>query len=297
MDRPSNPLIAYSGAILAIGFLSGMDGAMKSVSLAYGAISALTWRAVIALPVVALAYFLTRKARPSRIAMRYHLIRGTLMLPMSFTFFWGLQYVPMAQAIALAFVAPLIALVLAGPLLGERIGRKIVAGSLLAFVGVLTIFFGQAQADLGHDALLGSFSILFSATLYAFNILLMRQQSQSAGPLEIAYHYFVIAVIGFGIVAIINGWPPFPREELLALVLATILSIIGMLGLAWAYARAGAAYLSTSEYSGFIWAAVFGWLIFAEIPSPFTVIGAVLIIAGCWMAARGEDIEHPMETA
>ena len=294
---PQRPLLAFAVAIVAVGFLSAMDAAMKSVSLANGALSALSWRALIATPVVGAAYLLTRRVRPSRTAMRYHVMRGTLMVPMSLTFFWGLTYVPIAQAIALAFIAPLLALILAGPLLKESIGPRIVAGSLLAFIGVVTIFIGQARADLGREALLGSLSILVSATLYAFNIVLMRRQSQSAEPLEIVFFYFAIAGTGFWLVALFAGIPAFPTDELVPLLLATLLAIAGMLGLAWAYARAGAGYLSTSEYSGFLWAALFGFLVFGEVPSLWTLAGATAIIAGCWVAARPERTPHPMEAA
>lgn len=297
MDRGSSPVAAFAGAVVAVGFLSAMDAAMKSVSLEYGALSALAWRALIAVPVVGAAYLLFRTRPPSGKALRYHLIRGTLMVPMSLTFFWGLTHVPIAQAIALAFIAPLIAMMLAGPLLNESIGPRIVAGSLLAFAGVIIIFVGQAQADLGRPALLGSISILCSAFLYAFNILLMRRQSQSAEPLEIVFFYFAIAGIGFWLVALPFGLPPFPQRELLPLLLATFLAICGMLGLAWAYARAGAGYLSTSEYSGFLWAALFGFLFFREVPSLWTLAGAGAIIAGCLTAARPERVKHPLEAA
>ncbi len=291
------PIVAFAVALLAIGALSAMDAAMKSVTLEYGAFGALAWRALIGTPIVGAAYLLTRPRAPSRMSLRYHLIRGVLMVPMSLTFFWGLARVPIAQAIALAFIAPLIALILAGPLLKESIGPRIVAGSLLAFLGVLTIFVGQAQADLGRDAVLGSLSILCSAVLYAFNILLMRRQSQSAGALEIAFFYFAIAGAGFWLVAIPLGAPPFPERELIPLLLATLLAFCGMLGLAWAYARAGAAYLSASEYSGFLWAALFGFLFFGEVPSSWTLAGAIAIIGGCWVAARPERVPHPLEAA
>ena len=82
---------------------------------------------------------------------------------MAMLFFWGLALVPLAQAIALAFIAPLIALFLAAIVLGESIPRRTVAASLIAFAGVLLIFIGQAQADLGREALLGSLAILASA--------------------------------------------------------------------------------------------------------------------------------------
>ncbi len=298
MSERSSPLAAYAGAIVAVGFLSAMDAAMKSLSLDHGALSALAWRALLAVPPVGLVYFLTRKGRPSRAAMRYHLFRGALMVPMSFTFFWGLTFVPMAQAIALAFVAPLAALILAGPVLGERVGPRVWAGSVLAFVGVATILVGQARLDLGRDALLGALSILLSALLYAVNILVMRKQSQNAAPWEIAFFYFAVAGAGFWAVALATGLPPFPTERWPTLVIATALSISGMLGLAWAYARAGAAYLSTSEYSGFLWAAVIGYLVFREVPSQWTLAGAVAIVSGTIIAARSHHSDEPgMELA
>ena len=116
------------------------------------------------------------------------------MAPMAVLFFWGLARVPMAQAVALTFIAPLIALVLAGLILKEPIGKRTVGGSLAAFAGVVVIFFGQAQADLGRAALLGSAAILSSALIYAFNIIVMRRQAQHAGPVEIAF--FQNLVIG-----------------------------------------------------------------------------------------------------
>ena len=53
---------------------------------------------------------------------------------------------------------------------------------------------------------------------------------------------------------------------------------------------------SRDTAGGFVWAAIFGWLVFREVPSPFTLAGAVLIVGGCWIAARA--VEHPaLETA
>ncbi len=259
---------------------------MKTVSLDYGAYAALAWRTVIATPLLAIPYFLWRNGPPSARSMRFHLLRGTMMVPMSYTFFFGLVYVPMAQAIALAFVSPLFSLWLARVLLKEEVGRSVLSGSILAFCGVSLIFFGQAQADLGREALLGSLSILVSAILYAFNIILMRQQSQEAGPIEVAFYYFAVSGLGFWLVALVVGAPPLPRGTPVAMGLATLLSICGMMGLAWAYARAEASYLSTSEYSGFLWGAFFGFVVFDEVPSGWTVLGGAFIVAGSWIAAR-----------
>jgi S-adenosylmethionine uptake transporter len=294
VERPADlPVAAFVVAVFGVGALSAMDAAMKALSLASGAFAALAWRSVLAALLVSLPYFLLRKARPSPAAMRLHVMRGVIMIPMSFLFFWGLARVPIAQAIALAFVAPLIALGLAAAILREHIGPKMLGGAALAFAGVLLILVGQARADLGRDALLGSAAILGSALLYAFNIILMRQQALQAKPLEIAFFQFTIGAAGFWLVALVMGLPAFPTGEEGSLAAATILSILGMLLLAWAYARAGAAYLATSEYSGFLWAMLFGWIFFSEGVSLFTLAGAALIVGGCLMAARRPEDASP----
>lgn len=289
--RPSTPLGAFAIAIAGIGALSAMDAVMKALTLAIGAFPTMAWRSVVATALMAVVYLPLRTGWPDRPTMRLHLMRAAVMVPMGLCFFWGLARVPMAQAIALTFIAPLLSLFLAAILIGETIGKRTVTGSAIAFAGVLLIFFGQARADLGRDALLGSASILVSAALYAFNIVLMRRQAQAAGPVEIAFFQFLLTGIGYWLAALAMGMPPFPHGQLMPLLGASLLAIAGMLLLAAAYARAGAAYLSSSEYSGFLWAALFGWIVFAEPVSPFTAAGAVLIVGGCWIAAR--TVDHP----
>ena len=66
-----------------------------------------------------------------------------------------------------------------------------------------------------------------------------------------------------------------------------------MLLLSWAYARAEASYLAATEYTAFLWAALFGWLIFDEPLSPFTLAGAAMIVAGCILAARRPEEASP----
>ena len=293
MSAPHNPVPAYLVGILGIALFSIMDMVMKGLTLAIGTYATLLWRSLIGIGLAAIPYLATRNPWPKGTALRLHLLRGAMMVPMAILFFWGLARVPMAQAVALTFIAPLIALVLAAVILKEPIGRRTVGGSLAAFAGVIVIFIGQAQADLGPAALLGSFAILGSAVIYAFNIIVMRRQAQNAGPVEIAF--FQNVVIGVVLVAAIPvmGQPPLPTGHWAELLLAAALSIGSLMLLGWAYARAGAAYLSTTEYSSFLWAIVLGWWAFGETVSLFTLAGAALIVGGCLHAARTRKLEHP----
>lgn len=282
----SAPTLAFAVATLGIAVFSGMDAVMKALVLAIGAYSAMLWRSFIGVTLAGALYAPSFKGWPSASVLRLHILRGVLTTFMGLLFFWGIGQVPLAQAIALAFIAPLIALYLAAVLLGETIGRRTLQASALAFAGVLVIFAGQAQADLGRDALLGSLAILLSAVLYAVNIILMRRQSLAAGSLEIAFfqNLTVSAVLLLALPLIGTALPLAGQWP--ALLFAAILSTASLLLLSWAYARAEASFLAATEYTAFLWAALLGWLVFGETLSLLTTLGAGLIVAGCLLAVR-----------
>ena len=293
MSAPHSPVPAYAAAVLGIALFSIMDMVMKGLTLAIGTFPTLLWRSLIGILLAAVPFLLSRNPWPRGVALRLHLLRGTMMVPMAILFFWGLARVPMAQAVALTFIAPLIALVLAAAILKEPIGKRTAGGSLAAFAGVIIIFIGQAQADLGPAALLGSFAILGSAVIYAFNIIVMRRQAQHAGPIEIAFFQNLVIGAVLFLWAAVDGAPPLPTGHWGELLLAAGLAIGSLMLLGWGYARAGAAYLSTTEYTAFLWAMLLGWLRFGEHVSLFTLLGASLIVAGCLVAARTRKGEHP----
>lgn len=279
--------------IVAIALFSGMDAVMKALVIAIGTYATMLWRNLVGLLLSGPIYALRRSGWPTRAALRLHLARGLLSTVMGFLFFWGIGRVPLAQGVALAFIAPLLALYLAAFLLHERIGGRTLAGSFVAFGGILLIFIGEARSDLGREALTGSIAVLASAICYALNIILMRRQSLAAEPAEIAFFtnltvcaalLMALPFIGAAVPAAAH-WP--------WLVFAAVLAISSSLLLSWAYARAPASYLATTEFSAFLWAALFGWLVFRETLAPLTLAGAALIVAGCILAARSPQEASP----
>ncbi len=294
MTRPQHsPMIPFLVGVLGIALFSGMDAVMKGLVLAIGTLTTMFWRNLVGIGLSGALYLPRRVGWPSRKVMSVHLQRGVVSAAMGFLFFWGIGRVPLAQAIALAFIAPLIALYLAAVLLKETVGPRAIGASLIAFAGVVIIFVGQARADLGREALIGSFAILVSAALYAVNIILMRRQALVAEPLEIAFFQSLIVTVILALCIPLFGMPVPPLGQWPWLLLAAILAISSMLLLAWAYARANASYLATTEYTAFLWAAALGWLVFAEPLSLLTLAGASLIVAGCLVAARAGKVEHP----
>ena len=266
-----------------------MDALMKGLSLSIGTYNALLWRTLAGAAIGGAVFFGRRMPWPGPEAMRLHLKRGILGAVIAVFFFWGLARVPMAQAIALAFISPIIALYLAAVLLGERIAKGAIFASLFGFAGVVVILAGQAEAELGQEAMLGSASILIAACCYAYNIILMRQQAQAAGPVEIAFFISVIMTTCFLLAAPFMAVLP-PAGEWPEIGLAAVLALLSLLLLAWAYARTEAQYLAPVEYTGFVWAALFGYLIFAEEVAPLTYAGATMIVAACLVAARQKPV-------
>jgi S-adenosylmethionine uptake transporter len=288
------PVQAFLVGVLGIALFAGMDAVMKGLVLAIGTIATMFWRNLTGIGLSGLLYLPRRKGWPSRSTMRIHLARGLLSAGMGFLFFWGLGRVPLAQAVALAFISPLIALYLASLMLHETIGRKTVGASLIAFAGVVVIFIGQARADLGREALIGSLAILVSAALYALNIIIMRRQALIAAPLEIAFFQSLIVTTVLLPVILLIGIQVPPALNWPLLLFAAVLAVTSMLLLSWAYARAEASYLAATEYTAFLWAMLFGWLFFDERVSLFTLAGAALIVAGCILAARRPQEASPV---
>jgi len=169
-----HPVQAFVVTLAAVGSLSIMDAVMKHLVIAIGIIAVSIWRAVVNLTIAGGLYLPRRLRWPSRPTLKIHVARGVLVTGLAFLFFWGIGRVPLAQAIALTFIGPLIALLLAAAFLKEQIGSRSVAGSIAAFAGVIVIMAGQARARVGSEALFGSAAILGSAICYAVNIVMMR---------------------------------------------------------------------------------------------------------------------------
>jgi S-adenosylmethionine uptake transporter len=295
MDRASPPFV-FAVGVLGIALFSGMDAVMKGMTLAMGVYNAMLWRMGAVALLSGAAWAMRKPQRPGREALKFHLIRGVVGAVMALLFFWGLARVPMAQAIALTYIAPLLALFLSAVVLGEKITRAVIGASLIATAGVGVILFAQAQAQLGEEAFLGALAIIGSAVCYSWNIILMRQQALVAEPAEIA---FFQATIVSALLLLAAPWLAEipPAGQLAPILLAALLATASLFLLSWAYARAEANYLAPTEYTSFVWAALFGWLVFGEHVSLYTLAGAALIVTGCVLAARRKPIAPEAEAA
>jgi len=276
---------AFAMACAGIAFFSVMDVVMKGLSLELGAYNAMFWRSAIGLLVAGVLFLRSRPAWPGKAVIRLHLLRGAVLSLMAFLFFWGLKYLPIAEAVGLTFVAPLLALYLAKILLDEAIGGRSLIASLVGLAGAAIIIASRLGNEYDAQVGKGIAAVLLSAILYAYNLILQRQQALVARPAEIAFFQNGVLFLLFGSLA--PALAALPSVTIIpALGFAASLSIVSILMMSWAYARAPANILLPVEYTAFMWAALFGWVIFEENVTPATVAGTALIVFGCLVAAR-----------
>jgi S-adenosylmethionine uptake transporter len=273
-----------------------MDAAMKTLVIAIGVYNVVLWRSMLATFVSGSVWLSGPRAWPQSSVLKLHVLRSVLISIVLLTFFWGLARLPLADAIGLSFIAPLLALFLAAVFLGERIGRRAIWASLAGMAGVAFIMGGQFElVEYSQEVMQGTIAVLLSTLFYAFNLILARKQAQLAKPTEIMFFQSMLLTIFFLLPA---PWlaVSLAKEHWLALVGVTALSLGGQFLMSWSYARAEAQYLIPTEYSAFVWAILFGWVFFDEGVVWTTLIGAVLIIAGCLIAARSNSkLAEPIE--
>lgn len=210
MRRVSSSL-AFTVAATGIATYSAMDVLMKGLSITSGAYAAVLWRSVVGVILLGTIFVLRRRPFPGRAALRLHILRGATAGFSVLLFFWGLVRVPMAQGVALTFLAPLIALYFAAALLGETIRRAAILGSIVASLGVLIIAAGEVQGHASTAHVLGSLAIFAASIFYAYSLILLRQQAQVADPLEVAL--FTSVVLGVCCCSVLRGSPAFRRPR------------------------------------------------------------------------------------
>jgi drug/metabolite transporter (DMT)-like permease len=211
------------------------------------------------------------------------LTRSLMLLTSSSFFFAAIGHVPLADATSVGFTAPFIVAMLAGPVLGERVrlGHWLAIGA--GFAGALIVIRPTGGGTNAYALL-----ILGSAACYAVYQLLTRRVA-TVDPPETSVTFSAL----MGTIVLSALVPFFWRTPSGALpwILFAILGLFGGLGhyfVARGFLWGPASILSPMHYVQLIWAAALGYVVFGDVPSLWTWLGAFIIIAsGLWIAWRG----------
>ncbi len=214
--------------------------------------------------------------------LRWHLLRALMFVAMTGINFWALQYLQLAVTSSIFFAVPIVIALLAAPLLGERLDAARWGAILAGFAGVLVIVRpGSAEF---HPAMLLS---ICNAFLYALFNLMTRRLAAYDPPETIQYLPAVGAAILLAPFALAAWESP---DGWLEWSVACLLGVFGGLGhylLALAHRYAPATVLAPFLYQQVIYMAIFGYLVFGDVPSGAVWTGAAIVVAsGLYLFGR-----------
>lgn len=268
------------------------DALVKWLGEHYPIVQVAFFRMLFALPLVLGVAFLT-VGRGALVTHRplFHMGRGLLAALAVYSFYFALTLMPLAEVTAITFAAPLFITLLALPMLGERPGIGQWLATLVGFLGVLLII-RPGTATFTFAALVP----LVTALAYALFMLTARMMQQGERLWTTMFYATIVPLV---ISALMLPWfwqTPAP-EHMLFFVGCGVFGGMGIALITQGFRVGRASTIAPFEYTGMIWAVLFGWIFWTEIPSALTIAGA-LLIAGCgihlaWRHGRNRRRDAP----
>ena len=299
-----NNLLGIAALCTGALVFSLQDSVIKAISGDHAVTLAIVLRAVVSFPIlvamVAMAGGIRQLDTPHWPVL---VLRGAVLLCAYTTYFMAFPALPLAEAIALYFMVPLLVTVMSGPLLGEHVTLKAWGAVALGLGGVFVIL--QPGKGLFEPAALLS---LVSAATYAYAMILARKYGGDVPATVMTFYQNAVYLLGALLIAmvvfvlgieppghpsldfLVRDWAVPNARDMALMGLCGVIAAIGSTLLSQAY-RLGQAYVVTPfEYTGMVWASTFGFLFFGEIPKWTTVLGMALIavagILALWAGSR-----------
>ena len=210
-----------------------------------------------------------------------HAARGTLIAAATLSFFSGLAYLPVADAISIFFIEPLLVTLLSAVLLGETVGWRRLLAIAIGFLGAIIII-RPTFSDVGWPVL---YPVL-AAVFFSFYILLTRKLVANEDPVRLQFFAGVFGLLVMGgalaigtrnqIGILAATWPSLNEWILLAGL--GFIATLGHLLVVHAFRRAPVSVLAPFQYVEIIGATILGFVFFNDFPDPLTWLGIAIIV-------------------
>jgi len=224
------------------------------------------------LAILVLAPHLKRIVRTANLKLQ--LLRSGFMLGATTFYFAGVQFLPLTEANAINFLTPILVVILAQPILGEEVGIRRWIGVGIGFIGAMIVVRpGSGLMDVAAGIL------MMSAFCNACYQLSTRKLGEVDSPLTTLLFTALVGTIGSSM-AVPFSWQPMDVEGWLLMVTIGGFALVGHFALIKAFRLAPASTISPFSYSMLIWSALFGFLIFDQLPDYWAILGAVVIVIG-----------------
>lgn len=278
--------------ILGFAFLCLGDAFVKKTALDYDTIYAGFFTNVFC--IIALFIISIFNGGPKNFirtkCVKLHIFRGFVMLGVYLTFLYAISRMPIAQAYTIMFFQPFILVILAYLLINEKMNAHRIGAILLGFIGVVFAF-NPSLETINITALVALLSAFFFASV---NIIVKFMDKTDHWMTYIFYVMLVQTPVLGGILIYNNGQINLPNLSSLPwLTIGGFAYAFGLALLPTALKKIDASVVGMMQYTGLIWGSLLGYLIFKEIPTINTIIGAIIIVfAGIYMMRSESRQNH-----
>jgi drug/metabolite transporter (DMT)-like permease len=285
-ERPADaPLRGVLMMCFAVACFATMNGLVKELRVQELPLMVIIWGRYFFHTILVLLLF------PRRIPMLLsgsdkglQLVRSVLVLLATACMFTAVGFMPLADAVAITFIAPLLITALSVPLLNERVGLRRWIAVIIGFAGMLVIV--RPGGGLFQPAALLPIGV---TVFYALYQIITRVISHRTDPINTVFYTAIVGGAGMSLI-VPFFWQPPTGEQWLLLVVVGLLGGLGHWAIIMAYQRAEAPLVAPFAYTELIWASLMGIALFRDFPDVWTIVGAGVIAAsGIYILKRTGD--------
>ena len=282
-DAPAHaPVRSILLMLGAVSLFPLMDAVAKQLVASYDVLQVVCARFVFHLALISLLFLRRPPHRPGRTRnVRLQVARSALLMTATVLFFTALRYIPLADAVAINFTAPLLMVLLSIPLLGERVGPRRWTAVGIGFLAMLVII--RPGTGVFHWA---SFLVVGAATCYSLYQIVTRRLSTIDDPLTTLFFSGLMGAIVFSFL-VPFAWRAPSAADWVLLALVGIIGALSHYALIRAVAGAPVSMLAPFGYVQIVTATAIGYVWFGDFPDSLTILGAsTIILCGLYVAHR-----------
>jgi drug/metabolite transporter (DMT)-like permease len=275
MSERAGRLRAILLMVAAVGIFSVMDALMKHLTASYPPLQIACLRGASSLPFVFVAYAATGRLgqlRPGRFHL--HLLRAVLSILMLWGFVWALARASLTDTYAVYMSAPLLVVLAASILLGEKTNRHVWAAILVGLAGVWVMLKPSAS---GLTSLAG-LAALASALAYALVVVMVRVMAATETTGSMVFWFLLMLALGAGALAA-PGWVRIAVPDLPWIFGVGLAGWAGQHLITEAFRLAPAATVAPYEYLALVWGLGIDWFIWNTLPGARVLAGAAIVVA------------------
>ena len=279
--------------LVAVGALSLMDACLKTLSQRYSPMQVSALRGLTTLPIV-IGWIVAVGGFSQLVRVRFglHVARGVLGILALSLFTYGVRELPLSEAYAIFFIAPVLITVFAAWFLREHVGWQRWVAIAGGMAGVFIVLRPTGTGALSVPGL----AILGTAVCYALSAITVRVLGRTDSTQSMVFWLMTFVALGAGALAL-RDWRAIESGDWIILATLAVTGSVGQWALTEAFKLGESSVIAPLEYTALVWGVGLDWVLWQTTPAARTLAGAaVVIVSGIYLIRRERvhaEAEHP----